>query len=170
MPKQKTPIKKEFKYGKNYTGELVYCTTSKLKSFVKNKIYKIERQNGSNLKLEGIKYSCYNWNFDFIENNPAIYREYQINQLMDIESICNEMPTKKIDTVPNKNRVLLQLFINKLKQSTCVIDSANTIEDISFEKIAYETTLSHKKLYGITEADFTFLENLTFKEVIDILK
>jgi hypothetical protein len=170
MPKQKTPTKKTFQYGKNYTGQLVYCTTNKLKSFVKNKIYKIERNNGSNLKLEGIKYSCYNWNFDFIENNPAIYREYQINQLMDIESICNEMPEKKIDSIRNRERLLTQLLINKLKSTTCVLDSPNSIEDISFEKIVYETTLSHKKLYGITEADFAFLENLTFKEVIDILK
>ena len=170
MPKQKTPTKKTFQYGKNYKGELVYCTTDKLKTFIKNKIYKIENQSYYTIKLEGIKRYYNVAHFDFIENNPAIYREYQINQLMDIESICNEVPEKKIDAIVNKERLLTQLFINKLRYTTCVVDAPNNIEDVSFEKIAYEATLSHKKLYGITEADFTFLENLTFKEVIDILK
>ena len=153
-----------------FKGELVYCTTQKLKTFMKNSIYKIESWDGYSLKLEGIKRSIHYGYFDFIENNPALYREYQINQLMDIDSVCVDVPAKKIDMVANKERLLLQLFINKLKSTACVIDSPNSIQDISFSTIAYETALSHTKLYGITADDFSFLENLSFKEVIDLLK
>lgn len=89
-------------------GELVYCKYDKLKYFLKNQIYKIEKvsnppsqklidkyktdswrfdnsRSDGKIKLEGVKgYHPYS-HFTFVENNVALFRDVQISQIMDIQ-------------------------------------------------------------------------------------
>ena len=78
-------IPKKFINNNKLIGQLVYCTTDRLKSCVFNKVYRIENYNplSQSLKLEGIK-TWLNWyNFDFLENNPALMRDFNIRLVLD---------------------------------------------------------------------------------------
>ena len=87
-------IKKHIYNGEweDISGEIVYCITDKLKHFQKNNIYKIERGTSGKtersyykIKIKGIKgFISFFPNFDFIENNTALYREFRINEILDI--------------------------------------------------------------------------------------
>lgn len=164
------PEKKVYQYGKSFKGHLVYCKTNKLKSFVKDKIYKIRELNGSYIRVEGIRYTCGWDHFDFIENNVALLRDMQINKLLDIDFVTTGVPEKKIDTVENKNKFIAKLLITKLYKLSGSVDNDVKVQDLSFHTLAKEVLATHKKIYQLEMEDIAFAENLTLKELIDILK
>lgn len=143
-----------------YKGQLVYCVVDSLKSCVKNKVYKIEKSKYYLLKLEGIKTHLSFWNFDFLENNPALMRDFNIGLILDTTEIMKEIPDRKIDLSPNKERILTNFFVKRLG-----LEPGNTFEDLVSGIVK-----TNQKVWGIKQEDFDFLKKLSLQEIIKILQ
>ena len=148
----------------NYNGHLVYCKTNRTKTFDKNKVYEIESLVAQRIKIKGYKSSFYPDHFDFLENNEALYRQYQMNSVLDITDLIVDKSMRKIDRQDNKVKLLIKFVINKL--NTRVNSSGKSI---NFETLISEVIKTNKAKYEVTTEDFKFIENLTFKEILDLL-
>lgn len=152
-----------------HAGELVYCKIDTLKALMKNKIYKIKTiikasgYGAYQIKLEGVP-GRFSWrNFDFIENNVALYRDYQINQVMDIDTeFSTKIIGRKIDTIKHKEIALVQMIGHILNAQIGMIgDIPNELDYSSFMSII----LKKYKKYGINETDFNELMNAPLKDI-----
>jgi hypothetical protein len=143
-------------------GELVYCTTNRLKSCVKNKVYRIEDFNPHTnyLKLEGIKTWIICYRFDFLDNNPALLRDFNIGKVLDTEEIMTKVPERKIDITPNKKKVITAFFVKRLG-----------LEVIgNFDDIVLGIIRTNKKVWGFEQKDFDFLRQLSLQDILKILE
>lgn len=154
----------------SHAGELVYCLIDTLKDFHKNKIYKIKaitkRYSSVKVEIEGIK-GIHSWyNFDFIENNVALFRDYQINQVMDIESqISTAIEGRKIDTISNKEFLLIQMLMYNFQNKIgSVGDKPKSVAYHNF--IAFLVKKYCK--YGVEVSDFDKLCEMPLKEIIEL--
>jgi hypothetical protein len=152
-----------------HAGELVYCVKDTLKDFQKNKIYKIKAITKPNwstkVKIEGIK-GTHNWNnFDFIENNVALLRDYQINQVMDIDNqISTTIEGRKIDTMPNKEFVLTQMIMYNFQHKIGSV--GDTPKSIGYHNFIAALVKKYSK-YGVEVSDFEKIAEMPLKEIID---
>jgi hypothetical protein len=147
----------------NYNGHLVYCKTNRMKTFDRNKVYEIESLNSHNIKIKEYKRSFDPQHFDFIENNEALFRQYQMNSVLDIDELIADKSIRKIDRQEDKVKLLTKFLINKLNTNV------NSGKSIDCDTLISETVKTNKARYEVTTEDFKFIENLTFKELIDIL-
>ena len=155
-------IPKKFINNNKLIGQLVYCTTDRLKSCVFNKVYRIENYNplSQSLKLEGIK-TWLNWyNFDFLENNPALMRDFNIRLVLDEAQILTEVPKRKIDLTPNKEKVLTNFFVKRI-----ALEPGNTFDDLVSGIVR-----TNKRVWGFDKEDFEFLKQLSLNDIIKILQ
>ena len=147
-----------------HNGELVYCKTNRLKHFVKNQIYKIKSHyENCTIVLEGIKGKYNFYNFDFIENNPALFRDIRINELMDLDTVTKDpIVGKKIDIFDSKEKekLLVRMFIAKLHKNIGTPDGLHKNEEIEYDDLIKGIISSYKN-YGIDENDFSEIGNLT---------
>ena len=148
----------------NYNGHLVYCKTNRMKTFDQNKVYEIDRLTTYDITIKGYKRSFDPYHFDFLENNEALYRQYQMNSVLDIEELTVDKSIRKIDRQENKVKLLTKFLINKLNTNV------NSGKSIDCETLISETVKTNKAKYEVTAEDFKFIENLTFKELLDLLK
>jgi hypothetical protein len=152
-----------------HAGELVYCVKDTLKDFQKNKIYKIKAITKPNwstkVKIEGIK-GTHNWNsFDFIENNVALLRDYQINQVMDIDNqISTTIEGRKIDTMPNKEFVLTQMIMYNFQYKIGSV--GDTPKSIGYHNFIATLVKKYSK-YGVEVSDFEKIAEMPLKEIIE---
>jgi hypothetical protein len=144
----------------NYNGHLVYCITNHMKTFDQNKVYEIDILNQYQIKIKGYKRYYDPIHFDFLENNEALFRQYQMNSVLDIDELKSDTSKRKIDRIDNKAKLLAKFLVNRL----------NTNASVDLENLISEVVSTNKAKYEVTTEDFKFLENLTFKELIDILK
>lgn len=86
-----------------------------------------------------------------------------MNSVLDIEELIVDKSIRKIDRQENKVRLLTKLLINKLNTNV------NSGKSIDCDTLISETVKTNKAKYEVTTEDFKFIENLTFKELIDIL-
>lgn len=151
-----------YKNNDYYNGHLVYCTVDHLKSCVKHKVYKIEKSKKFhyNIKLEGIKTHLSYHHFDFLENNPALMRDFNIGLVLDTAEIMTEIPERKIDLSPNKEQTLTNFFVKRLG-----LEPGNTFDDLVSGIIK-----TNQKVWGIKQEDFDFLKQLSLQDIIKILQ
>lgn len=155
-------------------GEFIICKSNKLKLFEKDKIYIGEkygesRSSKGNIKLKGIPGYHNPRYFDYLENNPALYRQFQMDNVMDLDSALIKKPdTRKIDRMPNKNKMLIQAMshslFNILGDST---NSSDVIDNFSFDKVIDTTIRSVYRRYDINKEDYDKLSNMTLKDILD---
>ena len=147
-----------------HKGKLVYCKVDTLKTCVKNKIYEIESSCNYTLKLKGIKRVLGHWNFELLENNPALYRDFKIGLILDTNQIMETIPERKIDVTKNKEKALAQLFISRLTVNIQNNDST------MFDDVVSLVIKTHKKVWGIEQKDFEFLRQLSLQDVLKTLE
>jgi hypothetical protein len=145
-----------------------------LKLFEKDKIYIGEKYGESRsskgyIKLKGIPGYHNPRYFDYLENNPALYRQFQMDNVMDLDSALIKKPdTRKIDRMSNKNKMLIQAMthslFNILGDST---NSSDVIDNFSFDKVIDTTIRSVYRRYDITKEDYDKLSNMTLKDILD---
>jgi hypothetical protein len=153
---------KRFEDRTNYNGHLVYCKTNRLKTFDINKVYEIDTLSHWEIRIKGYK-KTFNPNyFDFLENNEALFRQHQMNSVLDIDELISDKSIRKIERQENKVKLLTKFLINKLNTNVNYGKSTN------LDTLISETIKTNKK-YEVTTEDFKFIENLTFKELLDIL-
>lgn len=154
-------------------GQKVYCSHYNLKSvsdrFIKDQIYIIEKvSNGKTtagkVKFVGVKDYHKLENFEPIENNQALYREFQMSQLMG-DGIFSEEKVRRIDIMPNKNRVLIQLFIASF-QSQIGIEGGKANSKITYDQII-ENLIKNYPKFELNEQDYEDIAGLTIKELVD---
>lgn len=154
-------------------GQKVYCTSYDLKSvsdrFIKDQIYVIEKVSqgkttAGKVKFVGVKDYHKLDNFSPIENNQALYREYQMSQLMG-DGIFSEEKVRRIDIMPNRNRVLIQLFIASF-QSQIGIEGAKSNSKVTYDEIIKNLIKNYPK-FELTEQDYENIAGLTIKELVD---
>lgn len=146
----------------NYNGHLVYCKTNHLKTFDLNKVYEIDTLGEFEIRIKRYKRTSDPYYFDFLENNEALFRQYQMNGILDIDELISDKSMRKIDRHENKVKLLTKFLINKLNTNVNYGNSTN------LDTLISETVKTNKK-YEVTPEDFKFIENLTFKELLDIL-
>lgn len=146
----------------NYNGHLVYCKTKHLKTFDINKVYEIDTLEEFEIRIKGYKRTYDPYYFDFLENNEALFRQYQMNSVLDIDELIPDKSMRKIDRQENKVKLLTKFLINRLNTNVNYGNSTN------LDTLISETVKTNKK-YEVTPEDFKFIENLTFKELLDIL-
>jgi len=154
-------------------GQKVYCTSYNLKSvsdrFIKDQIYVIEKVSkgkttAGKVKFVGVKDYHNLENFEPIENNQALYREYQMSQLMG-DGIFSEEKVRRIDIMPNRNRVLIQLFIASF-QSQIGIEGEKSNSKVTYDEIIKNLIKNYPK-FELTEQDYENIAGLTIKELVD---
>jgi hypothetical protein len=158
-----TRDKKRFNRNVNYNGHLVYCKTNSMKTYDLNKVYEIDSLDSLDIKIKGYKRSADPYHFDFLENNEALFRQYQMNSVLDIDELKSDTSKRKIDRVDNKSKLLVKFLINKLSIK------ANSGVSVDLENLISEAVKTNKAKYEVTTEDFKFIENLSFKEILDIL-
>ena len=154
----------------SHEGELVYCKKNTLKDFQINKVYKIKKIVKHywtfKVKIDGVK-GYHSWSsFDFIENNPALFRDYQINQVMDLETvITTTIEGRKIDTMPNKEFVLAQMLIYSLNKKTGHVGEKP--QSVGYNSFIANLVKKYSK-YGINEDDLKAITEMPLKDVINL--
>lgn len=133
-------------------------------SFIKNQVYVVEKiskgiTTAGKVKFEGVKGYYKIDKFTPVENKPALFRDLRIRGLFADEQ------SRRIDTMPNKNRVLIQLFIAKF-QERIGVDGDNGAASISYDIIVENLIKSFPK-YQLTPDDYTSIGDLTFREIVD---
>ena len=156
-------------------GQKLYCTSYGLQSvknsFIKNQIYIVEKVSSGKttagrVKFKGVKGYHDLKSFEPIENNAALYRESQINEIMDI-GIFSDKKIRRIDSMPQKNRVLIQLFVQSFTRQIGVEgDRANLNSNISYDEIIDEV-LRYNAKFELTKQDYEEIANLTIKQLVD---
>ena len=138
-------------------GELVFCITDELKHFSKNKIYKITDKKSKGIKLEGFPGYYSSSNFEFLENKPALFREYRINGILDEKTITTEIrKERKINIIAHKNKILTRILINII----------NTHLGSSYDDLI-KKSIRNYGTYQLIEEDFEEISKLTIKELIN---
>lgn len=151
-------------------GELIVCKSNKLKLFEKDNIY-IGEKYGSRgrIKFKGIPGYHNTRHFDYVENNPALYRQVQMDSVLDLNSTQTKVPEgRKIDRMPNKNKILIQAMTQNL--FNILGDSSTTYDvdgDFCFDKVIDTTIRSVYRRYDLTKEDYDILSNMTLKEILD---
>lgn len=156
--------KKRFDRRVNYNGHLVYCISKHLKTFDFNKVYEIEKLTSYDIAIKGFKRTYDAYHFDFLENNEALYRQYQMNSVLDIDELKSDTSKRKIDRVENKSKLLVKFLVNKLNTNV------NSGVSVDLENLISEAVSTNKAKYEVTTEDFKFIENLSFKEILNTLK
>jgi len=153
----------------SHSGEYVYCLKPNLKHFIQNKVYKIEKIEADwRVKIEGVKSMVkFYSNFDFVENNPAIWRDFQINQALDLTTVIGATEGRKIDNVPNKQLIIAQILLHSAADSAGEI---GFIKKKTNTEILINNTVSCRKgkIYDITEEDFKELMDMPLKDIIEL--
>lgn len=157
-------------------GEYIICKSNKLKFFEKDKIYIGEkyapnesRISRGRIKFKGIPGYHNPRHFDYLENNPALYRQFQMDNVMDLDSALIKKPdTRKIDRMPNKNKMLIQAMSHNLFNILGDSTNSSDVEDnFSFDRVIDITIRSVYRRYDITKEDYDILANMTLKEILD---
>jgi hypothetical protein len=154
-------------------GQKVYCISYNLKSitdrFIKNQVYIIEKVSkgkttAGRVKFVGVKDYHDLSNFSPIENNAALYREWQMSEIMG-DGLNSDEKVRRIDIMPNKNRVLIQLFIASFqKQLGIEGDKANS--QITYDQII-DSLIKNFPKFELNSQDYENIAGLTIKELID---
>ena len=87
-----------------------------------------------------------------------------MNSVLDIDELKLDTSKRKIDRIENKTKLLAKFLVNKLNTNI------NYGASVDLENLISEAVSTNKAKYEVTTEDFKFLENLTFKELVDILK
>ena len=167
------PILLRVTYKYNGIGELAFCKSNHLEHFTKGKIYKIEKigekkYNRGKAKFVGIPGYYGFGDFDFVENNPAMFRDVRINELMDIDFCEVKKNTeRKIHTLPFKNRVLAQAMLSSVMKKIGEKGDEYPVKNLSFDDIAEHCTNGSYSKYQIVKEDFDELANISVKDFID---
>ena len=154
-------------------GQKVYCSTYNLKSitdsFIKDQVYVIEKVSqgkttAGRVKFVGVKDYHDLSNFSPIENNQALYREVQMSELMN-DGIFSDEKIRRIDIMPNRNRVLIQLFIASF-QSQIGIEGSKSNSKVTYDEIIKNLIKAYPK-FELNEQDYENIAGLTIKELVD---
>jgi hypothetical protein len=154
-------------------GQKVYCTSYSLKSvtdrFIKDQVYVIEKVSkgkttAGRVKFVGVKDYHDLANFSPIENNQALYREAQMSELMG-DGIFSSEKIRRIDIMPNRNRVLIQMFIASF-QSQIGIEGERSNSKVTYDEIIKNLIKKYPK-FELTEQDYENIAGLTIKELVD---
>ena len=177
MYKFKTPvvpwIPKD--HGVNATpGDIVICTSDRLKNFTKGLRYKVEKiqehpnRGGSDkLQLEGIKGYISSSNFNLISKDEV--RDAKLSSILDNKPniIPTTTPTtgRKIDIVDDKNYQLFELIMNRISRdrNRLKYDKSYTNFSTMIDKIS-----EGDKIWGIKSSDFNELKVMTLEQVFDL--
>jgi hypothetical protein len=160
-------------YDEPIIGQKLYCSNYNLDSikrdFIKDQVYIIEKLSAGKttagkVKFKGVKgyhkLDC----FSPLENNVALHRETQINEVMD-GGIFSDVKVRRIDTMPNKNRVLIQLFIASF-QSQIGIEGQRANAQVTYDEIITNLIKQYRK-FELTNQDYENISGLTIKELVD---
>jgi hypothetical protein len=155
-------------------GELIVCKSNKLKLFDIGNIYigekyGINRGHRGKIKFKGIPGYHNPDYFDFVENNPALHRQVQMDSVFDLNPAQTKVTEgRKIDRIPNKNKILIQAMtqslFNILGDSTKMSD---VNDNFSFDKVIDTTIKSVYRRYDITKEDYDNLSNMTLSDIFD---
>jgi hypothetical protein len=154
-------------------GQKVYCTSYNLKSvtdrFIKDQVYVIEKVSkgkttAGRVKFVGVKDYHDLANFSPIENNQALYREAQMSELMG-DGIFSSEKVRRIDIMPNRNRVLIQMFIASF-QSQIGIEGERSNSKVTYDEIIKNLIKKYPK-FELSEQDYENIAGLTIKELVD---
>lgn len=154
-------------------GQKLYCSNYNLDSikrdFIKDQVYIIEKisagkTTAGKVKFKGVKgyhkLDC----FSPLENNVALHRETQINEVMD-GGIFSSEKIRRIDTMPNKNRILIQLFIASF-QSQIGIEGGQSNAQVTYDEIITNLVKKYAK-FELNNQDYEDIAGLTIKELVD---
>jgi hypothetical protein len=154
-------------------GQKLYCSNYNLDSikrdFIKDQVYIIEKisagkTTAGKVKFKGVKgyhkLDC----FSPLENNVALHRETQINEVMD-GGIFSSEKIRRIDTMPNKNRILIQLFIASF-QSQIGIEGGRANAQVTYDEIITNLVKQYAK-FELNNQDYEDIAGLTIKELVD---
>ncbi len=154
-------------------GQKLYCSNYNLDSikrdFIKDQVYIIEKISAGKTTAGKVKFKrvkgyhkldC----FSPLENNVALHRETQINEVMD-GGIFSSEKIRRIDTMPNKNRILIQLFIASF-QSQIGIEGGRANAQVTYDEIITNLVKQYAK-FELNNQDYEDIAGLTIKELVD---
>ncbi len=167
--------KKSLTFEELKEGDILVCTTDSYKTLAKDGMYKVSKltqkrstrksynqstytQVDKSIQFEGIKRSIKfsSWKFRKLSSEEA--REMQLSSILngDKPNIITSSDFRKIDLVPNKEKVLMSMI------SRSILDESRhhlSVVDWAIQKIAHK--------YSIEEKDFSILLEMPLKDILN---
>ena len=152
-------------------GSIVICNTDLLKNFKKDSIYQIQKTKKihgaiDKIKLVGIPGYYSYWNFK--TGGKDLQRDTTLSELLDleIEIVTSKLEGRKIDHVEDKNFVLFNLILERLKKSW-VSDKSKRYQSKGFDGLI-GNIVQQDKLFSVEEKDFDEIRKMTLEDVISM--